>query len=174
LNFKFESYKSFEAIPFEAANKLLLEHGELMHSRMVAEGGPPFDIMLHINGFWDNIEQVLPPNGRYYLVWDEANELVATGALRKLSDKVGELKHMHVRATARRSGLGRALVDRRVSDAREMGLETLIADTFAANTEMPALYDRYGFARTKPLEISGTANISPELVNHMLFFRMDL
>jgi hypothetical protein len=39
---------------------------------------------------------------------------------------------------------------------------------------MPALYDRLGFSRVEPFSVGGTAAISPELVQHMLFFRMSL
>lgn len=174
LGYIFRTYDRAADIPLEAARALLLEHGHLMHDRMVGSGGPSFDIMLHLDAFFNKIDQVLPPNGRFYLVWNEAGQLVATGALRKLSDEVGEMKHLYVKPQTRGAGLGRELVMRRIEDARAMGLKTLVADTFAANPEMPALYDRIGFLRVPPSDISGTSRISPELADHMLFFRLDL
>ncbi len=172
--YRFQSCATRSDIPFETANALLTAHGELMMGRLVGAGGPRVDHMLHIRGFWDHLDEFLPPNGRFYLVWNQHDQLVATGVLRKVSDDIGELKHLHVRPAARRSGLGRALVQRRIDDARKMGLSTVLADTFAANTEMPALYDRLGFSRVGPLAASGALAISPELVDHMLFFRLDL
>jgi GNAT superfamily N-acetyltransferase len=171
---RLERYNSRADVPFEAANALLIEHGRLMRDRMVAGGGPDFDIMLHINGFWEKFDQVLPPSGSYYLAWSAKGALVGTGALRTVSPGVGEMKHLYVRPEARGMGLGRALVEVRIADARAMGVKTLLADTFAANPEMPALYDRLGFSRVEPFSVGGTAAISPELVQHMLFFRMSL
>jgi GNAT superfamily N-acetyltransferase len=171
---RLERYSSRADVPFEAANALLIEHVQLMRDRMVAGGGPYFDIMLHIDGFWEKFDQVLPPSGSYYLAWSAKGALVGTGALRTVSPGVGEMKHLFVRPEARGTGLGRALVEARIADARAMGIKTLLADTFAANTEMPALYDRLGFSRVDPFSVGGTAAVSPELVEHMLFFRMSL
>jgi GNAT superfamily N-acetyltransferase len=171
---RLERYTARADVPFDVANALLIEHGRLMRDRMVAGGGPDFDIMLHINGFWEKFDQVLPPNGSYYLAWSAKGALVGTGALRTVSPGVGEMKHLYVRPEARGMGLGRALVEVRIADARAMGIKTLLADTFAANPEMPALYDRLGFSRVEPFSVGGTAAISPELVQHMLFFRMSL
>ena len=55
-----------------------------------------------------------------------------------------------------------------------MGIKLLVADTFAANHEQPALYDKVGFERVGPTEMSATGQISPELAPFMLFFRMTL
>ncbi len=167
-------YSSFHDIPFEAANTLLLEHAALMHGRMVKGGGPDFDYHRHIASFWEKIDQVLAPNGRFYLAWAPDGRLVGTGSLRRVADDVGELKHLFVRPEARGTGLGRALVQQRMQDARDMGLRRILADTFAANWEMPALYDRLGFSRVQPFDLSGTASLSPELIRHMLFFSYDL
>lgn len=169
-----QRYLTREEVPFEAANALLLEHTKMMLGRMVKGGGPHFDIMLHVTGFWGKFDQVLPPVGSFYLAWSASGELLGTGALRTVSPGVGEMKHLYVRPEARGIGLGRALVEARIADARAMGIKTLLADTFAANPEMPALYDQMGFERVAPFDLGGTATISPELVDHMLFFRMAL
>lgn len=167
-------YMSQDDVPFDAANELLIEHARLMHRRMIEGGGPDFDIMLHINGFWKKFDQVMPPVGSYYLAWSNDGRLIGTGALRTVSPGVGEMKHLYVRPEARGMRLGQALVEARIADARAMGLKTLVADTFAANSEMPALYDKIGFERVEPSSAGSTAGISPELVEHMLFFKMEL
>lgn len=167
-------YMSQDDVPFDVANELLIEHARLMHRRMIEGGGPDFDIMLHINGFWKKFDQVMPPVGSYYLAWSNDGRLIGTGALRTVSPGVGEMKHLYVRPEARGMRLGQALVEARIADARAMGLKTLVADTFAANSEMPALYDKIGFERVEPSSAGSTAGISPELVEHMLFFKMEL
>lgn len=168
------SYTRREDIPFAEANALLLDHARMMHGRMVGGGGPDFDYRAHVTAFWEKIDQVLPPNGRYYLAWSRDGRLLGTGALRRVSDTEGEMKHLYVRPEARGMGLGRRLAERRIADARAMGLKVLLADTFAANHEMPALYDTLGFERVAPFDLSGTSKLSPELTDHMLFFRMVL
>jgi GNAT superfamily N-acetyltransferase len=167
-------YRTQAEVPFEAANALLTEHARLMHRRMIEGGGPDFDIAPHIDNFWSKFQEVLPPVGSYYLAWSKAGQLIGTGALRTVSPGVGEMKHLYVRPEARGMGLGRALVEARIADARAMGLRTLLADTFAANAEMPALYDKMGFQRVAPIQAGSTAGISPQLVAHMLFFEMTL
>jgi GNAT superfamily N-acetyltransferase len=171
---RLQRYRSRADVPVDAAYALLVEHGQLMRDRMVAGGGPDFDFMLHVNGFWEKFDQVLPPDGSYYLAWGPDGALVGTGALRTVSSGVGEMKHLYVRPEARGTGLGRALIEARIADARAMGIRTLVADTFAANPEMPALYDRFGFTRVAPSDLAGTLAISPELLEHMLFFRKSL
>lgn len=167
-------YNSRADVPVKPAKDLLVEHVRRMRRRMVEGGGPDFDIMLHVDGFWNKFDQVLPPIGSYYLAWSADNTLLGTGALRTISPGVGEMKHLYVRPQVRGLGLGQALVEARLVDARAMGLKTLLADTFAANPEMPALYEKLGFTRVEPFDVGGTAGISPELVEHMLFFRMAL
>lgn len=172
--FQLVCYQTVDDIPAEAARALLMEHAHFMHDRMVEGGGPSFDIMPHVHAFWDNIEQYLPPNGRFYLAWNENGDLIGTAALHKISSTTGEMKHMHVRRQARRMGLGRALVQQRIEDAKQMGLTTLVAETFSANPEMPALYDQMGFERSEALDAASVAKISPELLSHTLSFRMEL
>lgn len=167
-------YFSLDDVPFDDAYALLMEHTTLMHKRMVEDGGPDFDITPHVESFWAKFDQCLPPNGSFYLAWGADGALLGTGALRTVAPGVGEMKHLYVRPAARGFGLGRRLIDARIADARAMGLTMLLADTFAANPEMPALYDSLGFERTGPGAFSGTAAISPELTRRMLFFRLAL
>lgn len=174
VTYRLQSYARFADIPFEAANALLLEHAALMHGLMIAGGGPTFDHARHIAAFWDRVDGVLPPDGRFYLAWGPDGRVAGTGSLRRLAGDVGEMKHLYVRPEARGQGLGRVLVERRMEDAREMGLRALVADTVAMNRTMPALYDKLGFQRVPPSETSGTMGLSPELAEHLLYFRLDL
>ncbi|MXQ08287.1 GNAT family N-acetyltransferase [Alphaproteobacteria bacterium GH1-50] len=161
-------------VPMAEAKALLLDHARFMHGRMVGAGGPDFDIHAHLDAFWSNFGAVLPPNGSYYLAFDPSGKVVGTGALKRLSPTTGEMKHLYVRPEMRRSGLGQALVEARIRDAREMGLTELVADTFSANHEQPALYDKMGFERLDRPGQASTSAIAPELTPFMLFFRMTL
>ncbi|PWJ10921.1 hypothetical protein [Jannaschia seohaensis] len=45
------SYASRVDIPFEAANGILLEYGQMIHDRFLSMGGFPFDHKMHIASF---------------------------------------------------------------------------------------------------------------------------
>ena len=172
--FTLRRFSRLDDVPMEDAKALLRDHAEMMHGRMVGAGGTDFDINDHINAFWESFEAYLPPRGSYYLAYDRDGKIVGTGALKRVSGTTAEMKHLYVRPEARRAGLGEALVKARIRDAREMGIKELVADTFAANHEQPALYDKMGFARVSSSQMSATSQITPELEPFMLFFRMDL
>ena len=172
--FELRRFNRIGDVPMEDARALLHDHAVTMHGRMVGSGGPDFEIDDHIDAFWNSFDAYMPPNGSYYLVYDTAGGIVATGALKRISATTGEMKHLFVKPEARRQGIAEALVKARIRDAREMGIKLLVADTFAANHEQPALYDKVGFERVGPTEMSATGQISPELAPFMLFFRMTL
>ena len=174
FRFTLRRFSRIDDVPMKEAKALLHAHAVMMHGRMVAAGGPDFDINDHLNAFWDSFEAYMPPHGCYYLAYDRDGSIVGTGSLKRLSGTTAEMKHLYVKPEARRAGLGEALVKARIKDARDMGIRELVADTFAANHEQPALYDKIGFERVGPSEMSATGQISPELEPFMLFFRMAL
>lgn len=82
----------------------------------------------------------------------EQDRLVATGALKPLGPEGVELKSMHVDRDRRGQGLGRALLDHMLAQARNMTvasawLETGSAEPFAAAR---ALYQQAGFVPCPP------------------------
>ena len=73
--------------------------------------------------------------------------LVSIGALKALGNEEAEIKSMRVAPAFARQGIGRAMLDRLVAEARSRGyarllLETGTTDDFAAANR---LYDRSGF-----------------------------
>ncbi len=162
------------AFPRAEAETLLVEYAQMMHGRVTGGGGPDFDWRPHVAGFFAGLDGVLPPKGSYLLARDATGRPVGTGALRRVSEDTGEMKHLYVRPEARRTGLGRALVLARIAEARAMGLRWLIADTFKVNPELPSLYDKLGFAEVAPSDDSKSIAISPEVRDWMHFYRYDL
>ncbi|PWJ10920.1 Acetyltransferase (GNAT) family protein [Jannaschia seohaensis] len=84
------------------------------------------------------------------------------------------MKHLYVRPEARGTGLGRRLVEARMQAAREIGLRSVVADTFTGNPEMPVLYRSLGFRVVPPFHGSASIGINPDLAEHMTHFRYDL
>jgi ribosomal protein S18 acetylase RimI-like enzyme len=78
--------------------------------------------------------------------------LLAIGALRTLDDGHGELKSMHTAASARGAGVGRAMLDHLIAEARAAGMEqvSLETGTMDAFVAARALYRSAGFVECAP------------------------
>lgn len=167
------AYQRAEDVPMEEARALLYAHVHWAHGKFLALGAPAFDTERHVERFFGHLDQVLPPRGAYFLAHDAASRVVGTGALRRISETEAEMKHLYVRPEARESGLGARLVSARIDAARGLGLRSLVADTFRGNGPMIRLYRRLGFVDAEPYD-SAVATLTPELIPHLQYFRMDL
>lgn len=167
-------YRSVAEIPYEPANAFLHEYIATQAEVYERENGIKVDALGHIEGFWTHVDRVLPPLGSFYLIWTDDHRLVGTGAMRRVDETTGEMKHLYVRPEARGTGLGRWLVEQRISDAQTLGLKCMIADTVRGNVEMPALYKNLGFEETAPNQISTSVNIAPEVAAGLRFFRKQI
>lgn len=81
------------------------------------------------------------------------------------------MKRMFVAPAARGTGLGRALFEARITEARAMGLAYLYADTFQGNRPMLNLYEKAGFSYIDRYP----ENANPvEFAPHLVFLRLTL
>jgi GNAT superfamily N-acetyltransferase len=168
------SYAHRDEIPFEPANALLLEHGALMAGILERATGYLLNHHQHIATFWENIDTVLPPNGHFLHAISPQGTLLGTGALRTVAPGVGEMKHLFVRPEARGMGLGRALVEARITAARAMGLHRLVADAVLGNDRMPNLYAALGFEQVPSHPYCGSSKVDPKLAERLLYFTKTL
>jgi putative acetyltransferase len=90
-----------------------------------------------------------PPGGRLALAMVEG---VAAGcvALRRLDDLRCEAKRLYVRPEFRGAGIGRALLEWAIREARAAGYREFVGDTMPVMERALAMYDRMGFERTGP------------------------
>lgn len=86
-----------------------------------------------------------------WTVWDDA-ALVGIGALKRLDDARGELKSMHVPASARGKGYAPALLSHLIGAAQSMGLSSLWLETGSMDAFAAArvLYAKHGFEECAP------------------------
>jgi putative acetyltransferase len=87
----------------------------------------------------------------FYSAWIGEN-LMGTGALKKMDVTQGEIKSMHTLQSARRSGVGAAMLRHVIDEARNKDLKRLSLETGSFDFFAPAraLYARYGFVECAP------------------------
>jgi putative acetyltransferase len=90
-----------------------------------------------------------PPAGRLALALI-GGEAAGCAALRELDRRRCEAKRIFVRPKFRGCGLGRALLDWVIAEARSSGYAELLADTMPVMTRALEMYERLGFERTGP------------------------
>jgi GNAT superfamily N-acetyltransferase len=86
------------------------------------------------------------PRGRLLLATD-AGDSAGCVALRPLGDLVCEMKRLFVRPNHQGHGLGRALAERVIGEARSIGYATMRLDTLPFMQSAIELYTSLGFVR---------------------------
>jgi len=91
-----------------------------------------------------------PPDGRLLLAECDS-KLAGCVALHKLEDGICEMKRLYLRSQFRGQGLGRALADRIITEARQMGYERMRLDTVEpVMKDAVRMYRRIGFREIAP------------------------
>lgn len=86
-----------------------------------------------------------PPRGRLYIIEGDG-ESIGCIALRPMKEKdVCEMKRLYLRDNFRGQGLGRAMAERIINDAREIGYSVMKLDTLEQMTAARGLYRALGF-----------------------------
>lgn len=91
-----------------------------------------------------------PPDGRLLLAEFEG-QLAGCVALHKLDGKICEMKRLYLRPQFRAKGLGRALAETIIAEARVLGYQRMRLDTVEpAMRDAVAMYRRLGFKEVAP------------------------
>jgi len=91
-----------------------------------------------------------PPDGRLLLA-EYDGQLAGCVALHKLEDSICEMKRLYLRPDFRGKGLGRALAERIISEARKIGYHRMRLDTVEpVMKDAVAMYRRIGFREIAP------------------------
>jgi putative acetyltransferase len=113
---------------------------------------------LEINLCFQNFDKELaelpgdyaPPSGRLFLAGD-GDDVMGCVALRKIGDRVGEMKRLYVRPAFRGLGLGRTLTEKLIAEAKQIGYVTLRLDTLPGKMDQAmAMYRSLGFHEIAP------------------------
>src|SRR5688572_14242189 len=112
------------------------------------------DMDLCFQGFEEELQTLPgryePPDGRLYIA--SADEKPAGCiAMRKLEDGICEMKRLYLRSAFRGQGIGNALIEKLIDEARSAGYERMRLDTHPPKMgKAVSLYESYGFRPIPP------------------------
>ena len=117
------------------------------HLRGMYESSPPESV--HALG----IDKLRQPDVAFWTAWIDG-EIAGCGAIKRLDATRGELKSMRVADEFLGRGIGRAILDHLVAEARRMGLTSLWLETGSTDDFRPALglYESAGFTPCGPFD----------------------
>jgi len=100
-----------------------------------------------------DIDKLRSPGITFWSVW-LGDEIAGCGALKVMDDRRGELKSMRVADAFLGRGIGRAILQHLIAEARTRGLSSLWLETGSSPPFTPALglYESAGFVRCGPFD----------------------
>ena len=131
------------------AGALIRQYLEWLQTEAEERYGLHFDVEGMVASDLADSGKFRPPDGRLYLVRYEG-EVVGVGALKKLEEGVAEIQRMFVPPEFRGKGLGRAIVERLVEDARMVGYRQIKLESLSFLHAAHALYRSMGFEDVEP------------------------
>ncbi len=132
-----------------AARTLIEEYLVWVGAIAEREYGLRFDIAAMLTSDIDDPAKFYPPTGRMYLV-EHHGANVGVGCLKRLPSGLGEIQRMYVQPHVRGVGAGRALVNRLLQDARELGYSRVRLESLRALSAAHTLYRSVGFVDIPP------------------------
>jgi len=100
--------------------------------------------------FFLTVEQMAEPDTTVWVA-RESGRAVACGALKRHSDRIGEVKRMYTRPEWQGQGIGRRVLGEIVSAAMVDGIEELVLETGNQHPSAWAIYEKAGFTRCGPV-----------------------
>jgi GNAT superfamily N-acetyltransferase len=134
------------------------------------EYGAPFSAAAILAEDMQHLDKFMQPAGRLLLAYVD-DRLAGVACLKILNAEIAEIKRMYVRPEARGKGVGRALVDRLLDQAREAGYRRVRLDSASFMTDAHRLYRAAGFQDIGPYEGS---EIPEEFRKHWVFMELEL
>jgi GNAT superfamily N-acetyltransferase len=131
------------------AGSLIREYLNWLNAQLRRDYGMAFDVESMVASDLSDTHKFHPPDGRFYLAWHRTR-LAGVGCLKKLAPEVAEVQRMYVLPAVRGHGIGRAIIDRLIADARALGYRTLRLESLTFLTAAHRLYHEVGFHDIAP------------------------
>jgi GNAT superfamily N-acetyltransferase len=131
------------------AGALIREYLTGLNDRLQREYGLQFDVEAMVHSDLSDPNKFHPPYGRFYLARSK-DQVVGVGCLKRLQAEVAEVQRMYVPPHHRGQGIGRALAQRLVAEARALGYRQLRLESLKFLEAAHALYHSLGFRDIPP------------------------
>lgn len=93
------------------------------------------------------------PSGRLYLATYNG-EIAGCVAFYKLSEGICELKRLYTRPAFQGKGIGRALIERALTDAKSTGYRTMRLDSLRRLVSAGKIYENFGFSEISAYNVN--------------------
>ena len=133
----------------EQAGALIREYLEWLNERIWQDYGIEFDVEAMVQSDLSDPDKFHPPDGRFYLAY-YGDQAAGVGCLKNLEEGVGEVQRMYVPPAFRGKGIGRAMVNRLIHDARSVGYRQLKLESLEFLNSAHSLYQSVGFREISP------------------------
>ena len=150
--------------------ELFWKYLEWANGRVNEEFDVNFDIETMLEDDMAELDIFFPPDGRLLLATEESRT-AGIACLKRLRKDIGEIKRMYVRPEFRGKGIGRALLEALVAEAKEIGYPTVRLDSARFMKAAHTLYRSAGFREIEPYPES---EIPPEFQKHWIFMERRL
>lgn len=139
------------------------------YTNMLIAGDSSFQKYLDIQHYDEELKHLETkygaPYGRLYLAYCNGNAAGCIG-LRKIDEQNCEMKRLYVRPQFRRNRIGEQLVQKIITDAREIGYTFMLLDTLPFLEGAISMYKKFGFYTIE------CYNNSP--INTSIFMKLEL
>ena|SRR6266536_219876 len=150
--------------------ELFQEYLEWGNTKLYEEFGVEFDTPALVESTMQHLDWFMPPKGRLLLGYVD-DQPMGIACLKALTDSIGEVKRTYVRPEARNRGLGRALLNQLLEEARQIGYKRIRLDSARFMTAAHKLYRSTGF---REIEAYEGGEIPKEFQNHWIFMEREL
>jgi GNAT superfamily N-acetyltransferase len=154
----------------EVIRALWLEYLSWGNEELEARFGFRFPIEKALEDDLASITKFQPPGGRLLLAV-EGDQAVGIACLRRMSPGIAEIKRMFVRPAQRGAGVGGALLDHLIREAKASGYQRIRLDSAKFMETAHALYRSRGFA---DIDSYPESEIPDELKSYWIFMEREL
>jgi GNAT superfamily N-acetyltransferase len=162
----------------DQAGALIREYLEWLNDRLWREHGIGFDLEAMVQSDLSDPYKFHPPHGRFYLARYKG-QIAGVGCLKRLETGAGEVQRMYVPPAYRGKGIGRAIANRLIDDARSMGYRQLRLESLKFLDAAHSLYRSVGFREIGPYDHNSMEAYQPvgqldRYFSVTVFMEMDL
>jgi len=129
--------------------ELFWEYLEWANAGLNKEFGINFAIEQILEEDMLSLDKFYPPSGRLLLA-EKDDQIAGLACMRQIREGMGEVKRMYVRAAFRGQGIGRALLQKVIDEARSAGYSRLRLDSARFMHTAHSLYCASGFEEIDP------------------------